>query len=67
MYRAVLQAIAGGLVVARRWDLTSAIASVDKQEVYHFQSSLIWDVERYQSYESAQSFSNQERSRVGDS
>lgn len=36
-----------GLAVARRWDMTSAIASVDKQEGYHFPSSLIWDVERY--------------------
>ena len=40
-------------------DLTSAIASVDKQEVYHFQSSLILYVEQYLSYELAQSFSIQ--------
>lgn len=53
MHRAGVQAIAGELVVARRWDQTSAITSVDKQKVYHFQSSLLWDVERYLSYEIA--------------
>lgn len=33
MYTAGVQAIAEVLVVARRWDLTSAIASVDKQSI----------------------------------